>query len=1229
MKPSNRNSLFRQCLENRILVMDGAMGTLIQGLGLSEADYRGDRFADHPTDLKGNNELLALTQPQAIRDIHLKYLRAGSDIIETNTFTANRVSQADYGTEDYTREINREAARLARSAADLVEAENPDQPRFVAGAIGPTTRAASLSPDVNDPGFRNITFDELVSDYSDAILGLIEGGADIILIETIFDVLNAKAAIFAALSVFEEIGEEYPIMISGTITDASGRLLSGQTVEAFWASIRHANPVSVGFNCALGADELRPYMEDIARVADCFVSAYPNRGLPNEFGEYDETVAQMVAAMGDYVEHDLVNIIGGCCGTTPEHIRAFADLVRDRRPRRRPEPDRICRLSGLEPFNIDANSLFVNIGERTNVTGSARFARLIREDNFDEALAVALDQVNNGAQIIDVNMDEGMLDSRAAMVRFLHLVASEPEISRVPVMVDSSKFDIIEAGLKCLQGKSIVNSISLKAGEDEFREQARICRRHGAAVVVMAFDEDGQADTAERKQSICKRSYDILVNEVGFPPEDIIFDPNVFAVATGIEEHNNYAVDFIEACAFIKNELPYAHSSGGISNVSFSFRGNNTVREAIHAVFLYHAIKAGLTMGIVNAGQLAIYEEIPAELRRRVEDVILNRSPGATEKLLEIAEKYAGRGTRSSGEDLAWRDGSVDERLAHALVKGITTYVIADTEEARLAAKRPIDVIEGPLMQGMNVVGDLFGAGKMFLPQVVKSARVMKQAVAHLVPYIEEEKDEASKPKGKILLATVKGDVHDIGKNIVGVVLQCNNFDVIDLGVMVPAEKILRTAREEKVDIIGLSGLITPSLDEMVHVASEMKRQNFAVPLLIGGATTSKAHTAVKIEPCYDQEPTVYVADASRAVGVATRLLSDELKPVLVSELREEYEKVRVRNKNRRPKGNVLRYSDAAENRFRGDWENYQPPAPSFLGVRALPDYPLAELVPYIDWTPFFITWELAGKYPRILEDELVGEAARSLFADAQAMLADLIRNESIRAQATVGFWPANASGDDIIVWTDETRTRELTRLHHLRQQTDKPNEQPNFCLSDYVAPVDSGVPDYIGGFVVTAGLGVETLAAAFEQDKDDYNSILVKALADRLAEAFAERLHERVRREFWGYAPDEALDAEGLIREKYQGIRPAPGYPACPDHTEKATLFDLLDAEASTGVSLTESFAMSPAASVSGFYFSHPDARYFGIGKIDSDQVTDYAARKQMALEEVERWLAPVLVYR
>jgi 5-methyltetrahydrofolate--homocysteine methyltransferase len=1226
---SSREQLLKQQLETRILVKDGAMGTMIQGLGLTEEDFRGERFADHPSDLKGNNDLLALTQPQALKDIHLKFLRAGADIIGTTTFNATRVSQSDFGTMDVTREINREAARIAREAAEEMTAETPDRPRFVAGALGPTSRAASLSPNVNDPGFRSITFDELVVDYGDSIRGLIEGGSDIILIETIFDVLNSKAAIYAALSIFEETGQSLPIMISGTITDASGRLLSGQTVEAFWASIRHAKPLSVGFNCALGATELRPYMEDISRIADCLVSSYPNRGLPNEFGEYDETVDAMAESIRDYVENGFVNIVGGCCGTTPEHTRAFDELVKQYSPRKVPEQSRACRLSGLEPFNITDESLFVNVGERTNVTGSAKFARLIREENYEEALDVAQQQVNNGAQIIDVNMDEGMLDSQAAMVRFLNLIASEPEISKVPIMVDSSKWEIIEAGLKCIQGKSIVNSISLKAGKEEFVEQATECMKHGAAVIVMAFDESGQADTLARKTEICKRSYDILVDEVGLPPEDIIFDPNVFAVATGIDEHNNYAVDFIEACAFIRNELPYAMTSGGISNVSFSFRGNNLVREAIHGVFLYHAIKAGLTMGIVNAGQLAIYEEIPEELRNRVEDVILNRRDDGTERLLEVAEKYAGKSSQSKQEDLEWREGTVEERLTHALVKGINSYVVADTEEARQKSDRPIEVIEGPLMDGMNVVGDLFGAGKMFLPQVVKSARVMKQAVAHLIPYIESEKSGASKPKGKILLATVKGDVHDIGKNIVGVVLQCNNFEVIDLGVMVPSDKILKTAKEENVDIIGLSGLITPSLDEMVHVAGEMERQDFKVPLLIGGATTSKAHTSVKIDPCYEAEPTVYVPDASRAVGVASRLLSEELKPAFCEEIKEEYEKVRVRNQNRRPKGNLLRFSDAQANRYDDAWDNYTPPEPSFTGIRSFEDYPLGELADYIDWTPFFITWELAGKYPKILNDEIVGESARALFNDAQAMLKDLIENRRIQANATIGFWPANSDGDDIIVWEDESRSRELTRLHHLRQQTDKPNDQPNFCLSDYVAPVHSGAVDYVGGFVVTAGLGVDQIAAEYQAKHDDYNAIMVKAIADRLAEAFAERMHERVRREFWGYAGDEALSNEALIKERYQGIRPAPGYPACPDHTEKATLFALLDATTNTNVSLTESFAMTPAASVSGFYFSHPEARYFGLGKIDKDQVEDYAARKKLGTDEVETWLSPVLVYK
>ncbi len=1228
MKQSSKYQLFKEHLSQRILVMDGAMGTMIQDLKLTESDFRGSRFVDHPTDLKGNNELLALTMPVALKDIHLKYLRSGSDIIETNTFTANRVSQADYDLEDYAREINFKAARLARQAAD--EVATPDKPRFVAGAVGPTARAASLSPDVNDPGYRSVTFDDLVEDYSEAITALIEGGVDIILIETVFDVLNSKAAIYAALSVFESLDTEYPIMISGTITDASGRLLSGQTVEAFWASIRHANPISVGFNCALGADELRTYVEDISKVADCYVSAYPNRGLPNEFGEYDETIPEMVTSMESYLSSGLVNIIGGCCGTTPEHIEEFTRISATHSPRKFAQTTTDCLLSGLEPFRINQDSLFVNIGERTNVTGSAKFARLIREESYEEALDVALQQVNNGAQIIDINMDEGMLDSKAAMVHFLNLIAAEPDISRVPVMVDSSKWEIIEAGLKCLQGKSIVNSISLKAGEAEFKEQASICRKHGAAVIVMAFDEDGQADSLQRKQQICQRSYDILVNDVGFEPQDIIFDPNVFAVATGIEEHNLYGKDFIDACEFITRSLPLAKISGGISNVSFSFRGNNQVREAIHAVFLYHAIKAGLTMGIVNAGQLAIYEEIPLELRDKIEDVILHRSDDATEALLEVAERFAGRGSSAKIEDLTWREADPAERLAHALVKGINTYIIEDTEAARTQFDRPLEVIEGPLMDGMNRVGDLFGAGKMFLPQVVKSARVMKQAVSYLEPYIEDEKDAKNRTKGKILMATVKGDVHDIGKNIVGVVLQCNNYEVIDLGVMVSSDKILKAAQEENVDIIGLSGLITPSLDEMVHVASELERLQIKLPLLIGGATTSKAHTSVKIEPCYQSESTVYVADASRAVGVATKLMSDELKPDYCKSIREEYEKIRIRNKNRRPKGNVLRFIDAVDNRSPVQWQNYSPPKPSFLGTRVFEDYPIEELIDYIDWTPFFITWELAGKFPRILEDELVGETATSLFNDAQQMLKEIVSKKLIKANAVIGFWPANSTQhNDIVLFKDDERTRPDQCLHHLRQQTDKPNEQPNFCLADYVAPVDTGLKDYVGGFVVSTGHGVGALAAEYEADNDDYNAILLKSIADRLAEAFAERMHERVRREFWGYAEDESRTNEELIKESYQGIRPAPGYPACPDHTEKGPLFELLGATQNLGVDLTEHYAMTPAASVSGFYFSHPDSRYFGLGKIDKDQVEDYAKRKKMEVSEVERWLSPVLVYQ
>ncbi len=1225
----------KQILTERILVMDGAMGTAIQELGLTEEDYRGDRFGDFDGILKGNNELLTLTRPEIIRNIHLDYLRAGSDIIETNTFTANEVSQSDYGTQSLVYELNLASAKLGKEAVEQVLREDPSRPRFVAGAIGPTTRSASLSPDVNDPGFRNITFDDLVADYSICVEGLIDGGADIILIETIFDVLNSKAAIYAARQVFRAKGVDLPVMISGTITDASGRLLSGQTTEAFWASIRHANPLSVGFNCALGADELRPYVENLSRIASTCVSAYPNRGLPNEFGEYDETVEHMAAAIEDYLQSGLVNIIGGCCGTTPEHISAFNELAHKyssgnqgagiRKPAAK---NHVTLLSGLEPFAIREDSLFINVGERTNVTGSAKFARLIREEDYEEALQVARQQVENGAQIIDINMDEGMLDSKAAMVRFLHLIAAEPDISRVPIMVDSSKWEIIEAGLKCIQGKSVVNSISLKEGEAPFIEQAQACLDYGAAVVVMAFDEDGQADNLERRKEICQRSYDLLVNKVGFPPEDIIFDPNVFAIATGIEEHALYGKDFIDACSFIKESFPYTHTSGGISNVSFSFRGNNAMREAIHAAFLYHAVKAGLTMGIVNAGQLAIYEEVPVELRDRIEDVMFNRRDDATERLIEVASQFAGPGQKEQKEDLSWREAPVRERLAYALVKGINQYIVEDTEEARLNATRPIEVIEGPLMEGMNQVGDLFGAGKMFLPQVVKSARVMKQAVAHLIPYIEAEKTDESRSKGKILMATVKGDVHDIGKNIVGVVLQCNNYDVIDLGVMVPAEKILKTAQEEQVDIIGLSGLITPSLDEMVHVASEMERLEMSLPLLIGGATTSKAHTSVKIDPCYHQDVVAYVPDASKAVGVASQLLNPQMKITLTEALKEEYEKIRIRNSNRSPKSDTMRYEEAAANAPVIDWQNYEPPAPGFTGTRDVIDFPVESLIPYIDWSPFFIAWELAGKYPDILEDEVVGESATQLFNDAQAMLQQLVSDKRLKANAVVGFWPANSDGDDIIVYEDDSRTTERTRLHHLRQQMKKPNGQPNFCLSDYIAPVSSGKEDYIGGFVVTSGLGVEDIAKAYEEQQDDYNAILVKALADRLAEAFAEKMHELVRREYWGYATSESLSNDELIKERYQGIRPAPGYPACPDHTEKATLFSLLDAENATGVCLTENFAMSPAASVSGFYFSHPEARYFGLGKIDRDQVESYAQRKAMDKTTTEKWLSPNLKY-
>ncbi|WP_061288624.1 methionine synthase [Azotobacter vinelandii] len=1222
-----RLQALQQALKERILILDGGMGTMIQSYKLEESDYRGTRFADWPQDVKGNNDLLLLTRPDVIQAIEQAYLDAGADILETNTFNATRVSQADYGMEELVYELNVEGARLARQVADAKSAENPARPRFVAGVIGPTSRTCSISPDVNNPGYRNVTFDELVDNYTEATRGLIEGGADLILIETIFDTLNAKAAIYAVQQVFEEDGVSLPIMISGTITDASGRTLSGQTTEAFWNSVRHAEPISVGLNCALGAKDLRPYLEELATKADTHVSAHPNAGLPNAFGEYDETPAQMAEVIEEFAAAGFLNIVGGCCGTTPAHIRAIAEAVAKYPPRAIPEIPRACRLSGLEPFTIDRDSLFVNVGERTNITGSARFARLIREENYAEALDVARQQVEAGAQVIDINMDEGMLDSKAAMVTFLNLIASEPDISRVPIMIDSSKWEVIEAGLKCIQGKGIVNSISMKEGVEPFKHHAHLCKRYGAAVVVMAFDEAGQADTAARKREICQRSYDILVDEVGFPPEDIIFDPNIFAVATGIEEHNNYAVDFIEACAYIRDNLPYALSSGGVSNVSFSFRGNNPVREAIHSVFLYHAIRNGLTMGIVNAGQLEIYDEIPEELRDKVEDVVLNRHPGATEALLAIADRYKGDGAVKEAETEEWRGYPVGKRLEHALVKGITTWIVEDTEECRRQCARPIEVIEGPLMSGMNVVGDLFGAGKMFLPQVVKSARVMKQAVAHLIPFIEAEKGDKPEAKGKILMATVKGDVHDIGKNIVGVVLGCNGYDVVDLGVMVPAEKILQTAREEKCDIIGLSGLITPSLDEMVHVAREMQRQGFALPLMIGGATTSKAHTAVKIEPQYANDAVVYVTDASRAVGVATSLLSKELKPDYVAKIRTDYAEVRERTANRGARAERLSYAQAVANKPQLDWTGYRPPQPAFTGVKVLEDIDLAVLAGYIDWTPFFMSWDLAGKYPRILEDAVVGEAASALFKDAQGMLKKLIDEKLIRAKAVFGFWPANqVRDDDLEVYGDDGRP--LATLHHLRQQAAKPDGKPNQSLADFVAPKDSGVTDHVGGFIVTAGIGAEELAKAYQDQGDDYSSIMVKALADRLAEACAEWLHERVRKEYWGYAPNERLSNEELIKEQYKGIRPAPGYPACPDHTEKGTLFRLLDPQGSSGVTLTEHYAMFPAAAVSGWYFAHPEAKYFAVGKIDRDQVESYSQRKGQSVEESERWLMPNLGY-
>ena len=1225
----NKTELLKQQLGQRILILDGAMGSLIQTYQLDEAGFRGEQFADHPYDVKGNNDLLNLTQPDIIRAIYTAYLEAGADIITTNTFNATAVSQADYHLSPHAYEMNRAAAALAREAiASLPHALTPS-PKFVAGSLGPLNRTLSLSPDVNDPGYRNVTWDEVVAAYYDAARGLMDGGADIILIETIFDTLNAKAAIFAVKTLFEERGEELPIMISGTITDASGRTLSGQTMEAFYYSIRHAEPLIVGLNCSLGPEALRPYITAIAQLADCYVSIYPNAGLPNEFGDFDETPERMAPVLQEFAAEGLLNVAGGCCGTTPAHIKAFAQAVKELPPRPIPQIERHTRLSGLEPLVITPELNFVNIGERTNVTGSRRFARLIREENYEEALSVARQQVENGAQMIDINMDEGMLDSEAAMVRFLNLIAAEPDICRVPIVLDSSKWSVIEAGLKCIQGKPVVNSISMKEGEAAFIEHARLARKYGAAVIVMAFDEEGQADTLERKIEISQRAYRILTEEVGFPPEDIILDPNIFAIATGIEEHNEYGVAFIEATRWIKQNLPHALVSGGVSNISFSFRGNNTVREAIHAAFLYHAIRAGLDMAIVNAGQLEVYAEVEPELLARVEDVLFNRRPDATERLVEYAETVRGQ-KKERKEDLSWREAPVAERLAHALVKGITEYIIEDTEEARQKAERPLRVIEGPLMDGMNIVGDLFGSGQMFLPQVVKSARVMKQAVAYLVPFIEADnaaRGQANQANGKIVMATVKGDVHDIGKNIVGVVLQCNGYDVVDLGVMVPAEQILQAAREEKADIIGLSGLITPSLEEMRHVAGEMERQEFDLPLLIGGATTSKVHTAVKIEPNYSRAPAIHVVDASRAVGVVSNLLGSERESYAAA-IREEYARLRRQHGGRRARKRLIPLADARQRRLQIDWAAYTPPKPNFLGVKSWQNYPIAQLRNFIDWTPFFAAWELSGKFPRILDDPNVGKSARQLYDDAQAMLDRLIAENWLTAKAVIGLFPAHSVGDDVIVYADESRAEQLTTIHFLRQQMEKPPGRPNLSLADFIAPQETGIPDYLGMFVVTTGIGLAEKVAEFEAQHDDYNAILLKALADRLAEAFAEVMHGCVRREYWGYAPDETLDNAALIAEKYQGIRPAPGYPACPDHTEKGDLFRVLDATNRAGVTLTESYAMLPAAAVSGYYFAHPQASYFGIGRIAKDQLADYAQRKGMDLATAERWLASNLGY-
>ena len=1224
---NTRIEQLKQALETRILILDGGMGTMIQSYKLEEAGYRGERFADWESDLKGNNDLLSITQPGIICDIHKAYLEAGADIIETNTFNGTSIAMADYSMEELAYELNLEGTKVARKAAD--EIGTPERPRFVAGVLGPTNRTASISPDVNNPGFRNVSFDQLVEAYGEATRGLVDGGADILLIETVFDSLNAKAAIFAVMQYFDDHHVEIPVMISGTITDASGRTLSGQTAQAFWNSMRHVNPISFGFNCALGADELRQYVEEMSGIVNCNINAHPNAGLPNEFGEYDESPEDMAAQIEEWASSGFLNIIGGCCGTTPAHIKAIAEAVSKYPPRKIPEVNVECRLSGLEPLNISQESLFVNVGERTNVTGSARFKRLILEEDYETALDVAREQVENGAQIIDINMDEGMLDGEKAMVTFLNLIASEPDISRVPVMIDSSKWHIIEAGLKCIQGKGVVNSISMKEGEDNFIEQAKLIRKYGAAAIVMAFDETGQADTRDRKVEICTRAYKILTEQVGFPAEDIIFDPNIFAVATGIEEHNNYGLDFIEATETIKKTLPHAMVSGGVSNVSFSFRGNNPVREAIHAVFLYHAIKVGMDMGIVNAGQLAVYDDLPEELREYVEDVVLNRREDSTERLLDIADKYRGDGSTGKKEDnLEWRELDVSKRIEHALIKGIDAFVEEDTEAARLNYERPIQVIEGPLMDGMNVVGDLFGEGKMFLPQVVKSARVMKKAVAYLIPYIEAEKDGKAQSNGKILMATVKGDVHDIGKNIVGVVLQCNNFEVVDMGVMVPASQILEKAREEKVDIIGLSGLITPSLDEMVHMAKELQRLKMDLPVMIGGATTSKAHTAVKIEQNYDG-PTVWVKDASRAVGVAQSLISSDLKANFIKELSEDYEQVRINHAGRRKQTNWAKIEDARANKAKIDWDKSDIGTPLFTGVKVFDDYSLEEIKQYIDWTPFFFAWELKGRYPKILTDKEKGEEATKLFNDAKTMLDKIISEKWLQAKAVVGVFAANSiNDDDVEVYSDETRSEVLTTLNFLRQQTRQPPGRPNYCLSDFIAPKATTLKDHIGAFAVTTGIGIDEHVKRFEDDHDDYQAIMLKVLADRLAEAFAELMHKRMRKEFWAYAEDENLDNEALIAEEYKGIRPAPGYPACPDHTEKAKLWQLIEADKNAGISITESFAMLPAASVSGWYFSNPESKYYAVAKINRDQVEDYARRKKMTLPETERWLSPNLGY-